>query len=394
MNGNFHSREVIARAIRSSIIRPGDDLKGIFMEALENATLGDIQNGDIFALTESAVAYGQNNAVSFLEIAEDVERKFNNPKKLAIVNPIQSRNRFYSILKAIAMTPSIEKLYVVMTYPTDEVGNRLVSDLAIMKSGVNPYADCLTPEEFYEKLGVPAHIFTGKNYIEMYQQVCLDKIEVLMCNDFSKLPSVCGCEDFLVCSIHSREQTKTILQEAGAKRVLDMSEIVNTPTETGVGYNEIYGLYGSNKMGEDHLKLMPRDCEALVYDIQKAIFDKYGKHVEVMVYGDGCFKDPKGGIWELADPEPCLAATDGLRGTPKEVKLKDLVAMHKDKTTEEIEQIVAEEAAKRRQTEEIAGAASLGTTPRPLTALLASLADLMSGSGDRQTPFIHIRNYL
>ena len=394
MNGNFHPREVIARAIRSPIIRPGDDLKAIFMSALENATLGDIQDGDVFALTESAVAYGQNNVVSPWNVAQDVEKKFGSPKTLAIVDPIQSRNRFYSILSAIAMTPSVEKLYVVMTYPTDEVGNRLVSDLAIMKSGVNPYADCLTPEEFYEKLGVPCHIFTGKNYIEMYQQVDLDKIEVVLCNDFSKLPSVCGCENFLVCSIHRREQTKLILQEAGAKRVLDMSEIVNAPSEEGVGYNESYGLYGSNKMDDGNLKLMPRACDALVYDIQQEIFDKYGKKVEVMVYGDGCFKDPNGEIWELADPEPCLAATAGLRGTPKEVKLKYLVSAHKDKSPEEIEQIIAKEAEKRRQTEELTGDASLGTTPRQITALLASLADLMSGSGDRQTPFIHVRNYL
>ncbi len=393
MNGKFHPREVIARAIRSPIIRPGDDLERIFMETLENATQGDIQDKDIFALTESAVAYGQNNVVTPLDIARDVERKFEGTKTLAIVDPIQSRNRFYSILAAVAMTPSIEKLYVVMTYPTDEVGNRLVSDLAIMKSGVNPYADCLTPEEFYEKLGVPCHIFTKKNYIEMYQQVNVEKIEVVLCNDFSKLTTVYGCEDFLVCSIHRREQTKMILQEAGARRVLDLSEIVNEPCE-GSGYNETYGLYGSNKMDDGNLKLMPRECDVLVCNIQKAIFDKYGKHVEVMVYGDGCFKDPNGEIWELADPEPCLAATSGIHGTPKEVKLKYLVSAHKDKSPEQIEQIVAEESAKRQATEELEGEASLGTTPRQISALLASLSDLISGSGDRQTPFIHIRNYL
>lgn len=393
MNGNFHPREVIARGIRSPIIRPGDDLKAIFMESLARATGGDIQDGDIFALTESAVAYGQNNAVSRMDVARDIEWKFEGAKVLALVDPIQSRNRFYSILTAIAMAPSLEKLYVVMTYPTDEVGNRLVSDLAIMKSGVNPYTDCLTAEEFYEKLGIPCHMFTEQNYIDMYQKADLEKIEVVMCNDFSQLPKVLACDNFLVCSIHRREQTKSILREAGAKRVLDLSGIMDKP-RNGSGYHKEYGLYGSNKMDEGRLKLMPRDCEELVYDIQKAVLDTYGKNVEVMVYGDGCFKDPNGGIWELADPSPCLAATSGLSGTPKEVKLKYLVSANKDKSPEEIEAIVAEESAKRRATDKLEGEASLGTTPRQITALLASLCDLMSGSGDRQTPFIHIRNYL
>lgn len=393
MNGIFHPREVIARGIRSPIIRPGDDVEAIFMSALERATGGDIQDNDILALTESAVAYGQNNVVSFEEIAQDVAKKFGNPKTLAIVDPIQSRNRFYAILEAVAMTPSIEKLYVVMTYPTDEVGNRLVSDLAIMKSGINLYGDILTSEEFYEVFGKPCHIFTKQDYIELYKSVNVDKIEVVMCNDFFKLPLTLDCEDYLVCSIHRYEQVKGILKEAGAKRVLDLSEIMNEPSEV-TGYNEVYGLYGTNRMDEGSLKLMPRDCDKLVYRIQKAIFEKYGKHVEVMVYGDGCFKDPDGGIWELADPEPCLGATAGLGGNPKEVKLKYIVSAHQELSQEQIQEIVDEERKQRMASEDMSSEASLGTTPRKIKALLASLADLMSGSGDRQTPFILIRNYL
>lgn len=384
---------VISQGIRTPVIQPGDDLQEIVISSVAKANLGQFEDGDIIAVTEAVVAISQGNFVTNQNICDDIASKFAGAKELVIVDPIQSRNRFLDALKAIAATPTLEKVYIVMTYPTDEVGNRLVSDMTLMESGINPYQDVLTVKEFYSKLGVPRHPFTGLNYIEEYIEACQGKAEVILCNNFSRLPDVTKCENYLVCSIHRREETRRALEKSGAKHILDLSQIMNKSID-GSSYNEEFGLYGSNLMSGNRLKLMPRNCQEFVEDVQAEIKQRYGRTVEVMVYGDGAFKDPVGGIWELADPQTTLGATSGLRGTPKEVKLKFIASAYEGKSPEEIETIVAEESAKRKSTEDITGEASLGTTPRRITDLLASLADLTTGSGDRQTPVVYIKNYL
>ena len=372
MNGIIR-KGVISQGIRTPVIQPGDDLKRIVIDSVARATGNQFEDGDIVGITEAVVAISQANFVTHKEIGEDIMRKFEGASEIVLVDPIQSRNRFMDVLKAIAAVPTIKRVYIAMTYPTDEVGNRFIDDTTIMRSGINLYQDILTAEDFYEKFGTPRHPFTGKNY--------------------GKLPEYCNCKDFLVCSIHRRAQTKEILAESGAERVYDLSEIM-TESIDGSGYNDKFGLYGSNLMSGNRLKLMPRDCQHFVEDLQATVLAEYGKHIEVFVYGDGAFKDPVGGIWELADPTTTLGATSGLAGTPKEVKLKYLASANEGKTAEEIEAIVAAESAKRKSTEDVTGEASLGTTPRQITDLLASLADLTTGSGDRQTPVVLIKNYL
>ncbi len=383
---------VISKGIRTPIIMPGNDVVKIVVDSVIAAVGVDgVQENDAIGTTEAVVAIGQGNIVTQEEVVADLSAKFAGAKAIAVVDPIQSRNRFMAILKAVAAMPEIKTIYVVMTYPTDEVGNRLVSEETMMESGVNPYRDLLSQEEFYRRLGKPCHPFTGKDYMEMYKEICGEKGKILMCNDFSQIPAICG--DVLVCSIHRRAMTKRILLKNGANRVLVLSEIMNAPVN-GSGYNAEFGLYGSNIQDNDDLKLMPRDCDKFVKDVQAEMYKRTGKHVEAYVFGDGAFKDPVGGIWELADPTTTPAATEGLRGTPEEVKLKYIASVHKDKSAEEIEEIVAEEKAARKAAKDITGAASLGTTPRQITDLISSLSDLTTGSGDRQTPVVLVQNYL
>lgn len=384
---------VISQGIKTPVIQAGDNLKEIVIKSVVEANGGQFEDGDIIGITEAVVAISQGNFVTHQNISEDIAKKFAGAKELVIVDPIQSRNRFMDILKAISQTSTLNKLYIVMSYPNDEVGNRFISDMAIMESNINPYTDVLTVEEFYNKLGVPKHPFTGKNYIKEYLDACQGKAEVVLCNDFSKLRTVTNCDDFLVCSIHRCKETRLALQRSGAKHIYDLSEIMNESIN-GSGFNKDYGLYGSNLMSGGRLKLMPRNCQEFVEQIQAEIQERYGKKVEAFVYGDGAFKDPVGGIWELADPTTTLGATSGLKGTPKEVKLKFIASANEGKTSEEIAAIVVEESAKRKNTEDITGENSLGTTPRQITDLLASLADLTTGSGDRQTPVVYIKNYL
>ncbi len=399
MVGDRKRSGVISQGIKTPVIKPGDDLQEIVISSVESAIGCSFKDGDIIGVTEAVVAISQSNFVTHQDISKDIAKKFANPKELVVVDPIQSRNRFLDILKAIAATPSLEKIYIIMTYPTDEVGNRLISDLEIMESGINPYQDWFTAEEFYNEFGIPSHPFTGKNYIEEYTKACNGKAEVILCNDFSHLWAITECENFLICSIHRREQTRKIINLAsmliglGQQTIYDLSEIMNESID-GSGYNEEFGVYGSNLMAGNRLKLMPRNCQKFVEEVQNKILQKYGKRVEVFVYGDGAFKDPVGGIWELADPKTTLGATSGLMGTPKEVKLKFIASANDGKTAEEIEAIVANEKAKREASEDITGENSLGTTPRQITDLLASLADLTTGSGDRQTPVVFIQNYL
>ncbi len=383
---------VISRGIRTPIIKPGDDVVKVVVDSvIKEVGAFNIQDKDAIGTTEAVVAIGQNNIVTQQEVIRDLERKFAGAKSIAVVDPIQSRNRFMAILKAVAGMRNIETVYVVMSYPTDEVGNRLVSDEIIFESGVNPYRDVLTQEEFYTKLGKPCHPFTGKDYMEMYKEICGEKGRIVMCNDFSQVSNI--CKDVLVCSIHRRAMTKRILLKGGATRVLDLTEIMNEPVD-GSGYNPDFGLYGSNIQAGDKLKLMPRDCDKFVKEVQAEMLKLTGKHVEAYVFGDGAFKDPVGGIWELADPTTTPAATEGLMGTPEEVKLKFIASENEDKTVEEIERIVAEQKAARKAAKDITETASLGTTPRQITDLISSLSDLTTGSGDRQTPVVLIQNYL
>ena len=394
MKGEERTRGgVISQGIKTPIIKAGDDLKEIVIKSVVNSNDGNFEDGDIIGVTEAVVAISQGNFVTHHNICDDVTKKFLNAEEIVIVDPIQSRNRFMDVLKAISQAPKIKKIYIVMSYPTDEVGNRLVSDMAIMQSNINPYSDILTVEEFYNKLGEPKHPFTGKNYIEEYLNACQGKAEVVLCNDFSKLKSVTKCDNFLICSIHRRKETRLAIERSGAKNIFDLSEIMDESIN-GSGYNKEFGLYGSNLMSGGRLKLMPRNCQEFVEEIQKEIQQKYGKKVEAFVYGDGAFKDPVGGIWELADPTTTLGATSGLKGTPKEVKLKFIASANEGKTSEEIAKIVEEESAKRKNTDDLTGEESLGTTPRRITDLLASLSDLTTGSGDRQTPVVYIKNYL
>lgn len=383
---------VISRGVKTPIIKFGDDVVKVVVDSVIDAVgVEGVQDKDAVGTTEAIVAIAQGNVVTQEEIIKDLNNKFAGAKTIGVVDPIQSRNRFMAILKAVSAMPELETIYLFMTYPTDEVGNRLVSDEVIMESGVNPYSDVLTQQEFYEKLGKPAHPFTGKDYMEMYREILGEKAKIVMCNDFSKIPNF--CKDILVCSIHRRAMTKRILQKSGATRVLDLSEIMNAPVD-GSGYNATYGLYGSNIQSNDDLKLLPRDCEKFVKAVQEEMFKRTGKKVEAYIFGDGAFKDPVGGIWELADPTTTPAATEGLKGTPEEVKLKYIASAHKDKTPEEIEAIVAAEKAARKEAKNISETSSLGTTPRQITDLISSLSDLTTGSGDRQTPVVLVQNYL
>lgn len=384
--------------IKTPIIQTGDNLLEIVIRCVVAFNGGKFKQGDIIAITEAVVAIAQGNYASREDIKKDVERKFVGSKVLAVVDPIQSRNRFLGVLEAIAETPSLEKVVIAMTYPSDEVGNALVSNLQIIESGINASSDLLSMEKFEKYFGKTCHHFTEQNYPQMYIDTCQaagKEVEVVFVNDFSKLREHCGCEDYLVCSIHRAEETKAIIKRAGGNpRILTLADIMNESID-GSGYNSEYGLYGTNRMnGGTSLKLMPRDCKEFVDEIQRYVFENYGVKIEAMVYGDGAFKDPVGHIWELADPTTTLAATDGLRGTPKEVKLKYIASAHEDKTPEEVATIVAEMAAQRRESEDLASNASLGTTPRQITDLIASLCDLTSGSGDQCTPVVYISGYL
>lgn len=379
---------VIAQGIVTPIIKEDDDLSNIVISSIEKNGI-KLENKDIIAITEAVVAISQGNFVTTKEIQEDVKRKFLNEKEIAIVDPIQSRNRFIEVLKSISEIETLEKVYIFLRYPADEVGNQLVPEELLMEKNINPYSDIMTAEEFYDRVGYPKHPFTGLNYIEEYIKACNGKAEVILCNDFSKVSNY--CKNVLVCNIHKKEMVKKIIKRSGAEKVLDLSEIMNESVN-GSKYNEQYGLYGTNLMAGDKLKLMPRNSQEFVEKLQAKVKELYNVDVEVMVYGDGAFKDPVGGIWELADPVTTLGATEGLSGTPKEVKLKYLASKYADKTQEEIEKIVAMEKTKRLKSEET-NESSLGTTPRQITDLLASLSDLTTGSGDRQTPVVIIKHY-
>ena len=394
MNGK-KSRRVISQGIYTGPLKPGDDVKSIVIDKVIEQVPGGFQDGDILALTEAIVAYQQKNFCSFQDVGDDVEAKFGGAEELVLVDPIQSRNRFMSILRGILKAPSLKKVYIIMTYPSDEVGNAFFAEE--IPDDVNPNWDVFTVEEFYAKFGMPCHPFTGQNYIEEYLKICEEagvEGEILLCNNFKRIQDFTDCKNFLVCNIHNRERICNKLRALNAdNKVLNLADIMNAPVH-GSGYNDRFGLYGSNRMDDGRLKLMPLACQDFVECVQYHVLCEFGVHIEVMIFGDGAFKDPKGGIWELADPVVSPGFTSGLCGTPKEVKAKLLVSGNTELSNEEIEEVIEAERAKRIQSNDITSQNSLGTTPRQLSDLVGSLCDLTTGSGDRMTPAVYIKGYL
>ena len=383
----------VSRGIRCPIIRQGDDLAAIVTDSVLAAAAAegfDLSDRDVISITESVVARAQGNYATVNDIAEDVRNKLGGGT-VGVIFPILSRNRFAICLRGIAK--GAKKIVLMLSYPSDEVGNELVSLNAVDSAGVNPYSDVLTLERYRELFGVVKHEFTGVDYVDYYADLIRQsgaEAEIIFANQpRAILPYA---DHILTCDIHTRARTKRILREAGAKVVLGLDDILNAPVN-GSGCNEKYGLLGSNKSTEDTVKLFPRECRELVFDIQKRILEATGKHVEVMVYGDGAFKDPKGKIWELADPVVSPAFTDGLIGTPNELKLKYLADNDfKDLSGEALKEAIS--ASIRAKDSNLVGhMLSQGTTPRQLTDLIGSLCDLTSGSGDKGTPVVLVQGY-
>ncbi len=383
----------ISRGIRGPIIREGDNLVDIavtsVMEAAESEGFS-LRDRDVIALTESIVARAQGNYASVQDIADDVKAKLGGGT-IGVIFPILSRNRFAICLKGIAM--GAKKVVLMLSYPSDEVGNALLTYDQLDEAGINPYCDVLTLERYRELFGENKHEFTGVDYVEYYSNIIKEagaEVEVIFANQPKTILDYTDC--IVTCDIHTRARTKRILKAAGAKAVLGMDDILTAPVN-GSGYNARYGLLGSNKSTEDKVKLFPRECQDLVEDIQAEILKLTGKHVEVMVYGDGAFKDPQGKIWELADPVVSPAFTNGLIGTPNELKLKYLADNDfKDLSGAELKEAISK-SIKEKDSNLVGNMASQGTTPRQLTDLLGSLCDLTSGSGDKGTPIILIQGY-
>ncbi len=383
----------VSRGIRCPIFRTGDDLAKIVADSVLEAAEYEgfeIRDRDVISITESVVARVQGNYASVDDIAADVKAKLGG-ETVGVIFPILSRNRFAICLRGIAK--GAKKVVLMLSYPSDEVGNCLVSLDKIDAAGINPYSDVLSLEKYRELFGENKHEFTGVDYVEYYGNLireCGAEVEIVFANQAKTILNY--TDKVINCDIHTRQRTKRILLEAGAKVVCSLSDILNAPVN-GSGCNEKYGLLGSNKSTEDTVKLFPRECKPLVLDIQKKILEATGKHVEVMVYGDGAFKDPQGKIWELADPVVSPAFTDGLIGTPNELKLKYLADNdYKDLSGEELKKAISE-SIKSKGDNLVGNMASQGTTPRQLTDLIGSLCDLTSGSGDKGTPVVLVQGY-
>lgn len=383
----------ISRGIRCPIIREGDDLAEITAVSVLEAAKAEgfeLRNKDVIAITESVVARAQGNYCTVDDIAKDVKAKTGGDT-VGVIFPILSRNRFSICLRGIAL--GVKKVVLMLSYPSDEVGNELVSLDKIDAASVNPYSDVLTLEQYRNLFGENKHEFTGVDYVAFYKDLvesCGAECEIIFANQAKAILDY--TDVVMCCDIHTRKRNKRLLKAAGARIVLGMDDIMTSPID-GSGCNELYGLLGSNKATEDRVKLFPRDAEDFVYDIQKKIFDATGKKVEVMVYGDGAFKDPQGKIWELADPVVSPFHTDGLNGTPNELKLKYLA----DNDFKELSGDALKEAISdsiRKKDGDLKGQmASEGTTPRQLTDLIGSLCDLTSGSGDKGTPVVLVQGY-
>ena len=383
----------ISRGIRGPIIREGDDLGSIVVKSVLDAAQSEgfeLRDRDVIAITESVVARSQGNYASVDDIAKDVKEKTGGGT-VGVIFPILSRNRFAICLRGFAK--GCKKIVLMLSYPSDEVGNALLSYDDLDEKDVNPYSDVLTLAKYRELFGTKVHEFTGVDYIDYYAKLIKDcgcDVEVIFAN---QAKTILKYTDVVInCDIHTRARTKRILKENGAKVVLGMDDILTSPVN-GSGYNAKYGLLGSNKSTEDKIKLFPRDSQGLVEGVQKEILEKTGKHVEVMVYGDGAFKDPQGKIWELADPVVSPFFTSGLIGTPNELKLKYLADNdYKDLSGEALKEAISA-SIKAKDGNLKGNMASQGTTPRQLTDLIGSLCDLTSGSGDKGTPFILIQGY-
>ena len=383
----------VSRGVRAPIIRAGDDLVEIVTNSILEAAADDgyeIRNRDIVAMTEAIVARAQGNYASTDNIASDVKAKLGGGT-VGVIFPILSRNRFAICLRGIAK--GVKKVVLMLSYPSDEVGNHLISLDALDEKGIDPYRDVLDLKKYRELFGYEKHRFTGVDYVEYYEKLiteCGAEAQIIFANDPRAILDY--TKDVINCDIHTRARTKRLLLAAGANLVVGLDEIMNAPVD-GSGYNESYGLLGSNKATEDTVKLFPRECQELVETIQARIKEKTGKTVEVMVYGDGAFKDPVGKIWELADPVVSPAYTSGLEGTPNELKLKyladnDFAALSGEELKAAIKTKIQEKDG-----DLVGNMVSEGTTPRRLTDLIGSLCDLTSGSGDKGTPVVLVQGY-
>ena len=383
----------VARGIRTPIIRSGDDLVEIIADSVLAAAKEEkfeIGERDIIAATEAIVARAQNNYATVDDIATDMRNKFTNDT-VGVIFPILSRNRFAICLRGIAK--GVKKVVLMLSYPSDEVGNHLVSIDMLDEKGVNPYTDVLSLEKYRELFGENKHPFTGVDYAHYYEQIIKEsgaEVEIIFSNNPKTILNY--TKDVLVCDIHTRKRTKRILKENGANIVLGLDDIL-TSSINGSGYNEQYGLLGANKATEEKIKLFPRACEEFVTKLQEEILKRTGKKVEVMVYGDGAFKDPVGKIWELADPVVSPAYTKGLEGTPNEVKLKYLADNNFANLKGEELKVAIRDYIKNKGDDLVGAMESQGTTPRRLTDLIGSLCDLTSGSGDKGTPVVYIQGY-
>ena len=383
----------VSRGVRCPIIREGDNLCDIVVNSVIEAAQSEgfeLRNRDVVGITESIVARAQGNYATVDAIAEDVKAKTGG-ETVGVIFPITSRNRFSINLKGIAR--GCKKVVLMLSYPSDEVGNALLTYDQIDEAGINPYSDVLTLERYRELFGDNLHEFTGVDYVDYYGSIVTGEgaeVEIIFANQAKTILDYTDC--VITCDIHTRARTKRILKAAGANVVLGLDDILNASVN-GSGYNTKYGLLGSNKATEDKIKLFPNECKDLVLDIQNALLEKTGKLIEVMVYGDGAFKDPQGKIWELADPVVSPAFTDGLIGTPNELKLKYLADNDfANLSGAELKEAISA-SIKAKQDNLVGNMASQGTTPRQLTDLLGSLCDLTSGSGDKGTPIILIQGY-
>ncbi len=383
----------VVRGIRAPIVKKGDNIAQIAVDSVLGASKHEgfsLRDRDILAITESVVARSQDNYAGIEDIASDVKNKF-NCDTIGLIFPILSRNRFAICLRGIAK--SFKKIYLQFSYPSDEVGNSFVTFDALDAAGINPWTDILTEKEFRSHFENTNHIFTGIDYIKYYSDIIREsgaEAEVILANNPVSILKY--TDSVLVCDIHTRQRSKRLLKDAGAKTVYGLDDILSSSVN-GSGYNEEYGLLGSNKATEDSVKLFPRDCKSLVDKIQKILLDETGKNIEVMVYGDGAFKDPVGKIWELADPVVSPGYTDGLTGTPNELKLKYLADnQFKDLSGDELRAAITRSIENKDGNLKNSMEAQ-GTTPRRLTDLIGSLCDLTSGSGDKGTPIIYIQGY-
>lgn len=384
----------ISRGLRAPIIRKGDDLVSIVIDSILQAANSPegfkIQDKDVVTVTEAIVARAQGNYATIEDIAADVHAKFGD-ETVGVIFPILSRNRFSVCLKGIAK--GLKKVVLMLSFPSDEVGNHLVDLDVLDEKGVNPYTDVLTEKKYRELFGTVLHPFTGVDYVDYYKTLITEQgaeCEIVFANNAKAILNY--TKNVLTCDIHSRQRSKRLLNQNGATKVFGLDDILSS-SNNGSGFNNQYGLLGSNKATETSVKLFPRDCQPFVDEVAKRLFEVSGKKVEVMINGDGAFKDPIGKIWELADPVVSPAFTEGLIGTPNEIKLKYLADNNfADLSGEELKTAVSD-FIKQKDDNLVGKMESQGTTPRRLTDLIGSLADLTSGSGDKGTPIIYIQNY-